>query len=317
MERFSPLRYGVDDLTLGFDMRGSGSVARLNEIPGLPTMRGKMLGEKTSWGQWAHWFGRSAAFWKQDTSRLYVQAKLVPEGELCPPDDVRTAVNQLMERMAIVGVMSCEPPWVTRIDVAVDASCTPADGKLLLDALEAARLPNGWRTTSTGTPRSTVYFRGARSEKILARAYCRNLKMRRGEPFALIRLEASQRYAPKQLLLDNAGSGAYLGGLWMSRFGGLASRIVRLPAETQAVELGLRVGKGELRPSQAERLHLFLTLERLGVGLECYPRPIYAARRREAAKLGYGANDAPAALEVELGELLQPYRNAVALDAAA
>jgi hypothetical protein len=119
------------------------------------------------------------------------------------------------------------------------------------------------------------------------------------------------------LLLDEAGSAAYLGGLWMSRFGALASRIVRLPVETQAMELGLRVGKGELRPSQAERLHLFLTLERLGLGLECYPRPIYAARRREAAKLGYGANDVSAGLEVELGELLQPYRDVVGLDRAA
>jgi hypothetical protein len=134
----------VDDLTLGLDMTGSGSVARLNELPGLPTMRGKMLGERTSWGQWAHWFGRSAAFWKQDTSRLYVQAKLAPEGELCPPDEVRKATDQLMERMAILGVTSWERPWVTRVDVAVDASCAPADGKLLLDALEAARLPNGW-----------------------------------------------------------------------------------------------------------------------------------------------------------------------------
>lgn len=317
MERFSPLRYGVDDLTLGFDMTGSGSVARLNELPGLPTMRGKMLGERTSWGKWAHWFGRSAAFWKQDTSRLYVQAKLAPEGELCATDGVHQAVDQLMERMAILGVTSWEPPWVTRIDVAVDASCAPADGKLLLDALEAARLPNGWLTTSTGTPRSTVYFRAARSEKILARAYCRNLKLRPGKPFALIRLEASQRYAPKFMPLDEAASGTYLGGLWLSRFGGLASRIVRLPVETQAMELGLRVARGELRPSQAERLHLFLSLERLGLGLECYSRPIHAARRREAAKLGYGANDASAALEVELGDLLQPYRDAVGLDLAA
>ena len=222
-----------------------------------------------------------------------------------------------MERMAILGVTSWEPPWVTRVDVAIDASCAPADGKLLLDALEAARLPNGWRTTSAGTPRSTVYFRAARSEKIVARAYCRNLKLRRDEPFALIRLEASQRYAPKQLLLNEAGSADYLGALWMSRFGKLSSRIVRLPAETQAMQLGLRVSQGELRPSQAERLHLFLTLERLGLGLECYPRSIYAARKREAAKLGYGANDVSVGLEVELGDLLRPYRDAVGLDVIA
>jgi hypothetical protein len=36
-------------------------------------------------GKWAHLLGRSVARWKSDTKRLYVQAKVAPEGELCPP----------------------------------------------------------------------------------------------------------------------------------------------------------------------------------------------------------------------------------------
>lgn len=316
-ERFAPVQYGVDDITLGFDMTGSGSVAKLNELPGVSTMRGKMLGERTSWGKWAHWFGRSAAFWKPETSRLYVQAKLAPKEQLCPPDEVGAEVERLMGRMAILGVTSYEPPWVTRVDVAVDAACDPADGRLLLDALEAARLPNGWRTTTAGMPRSTVYFRAARSERVLARAYDRNLKLRRGEPFGLIRLEVEQRYAPKDVLLEAALSGEFLAQLWQSRFGGLSSRVVRLPAEVQALELGRRVARGELRHAQAERLHLFLALERLGIGAECFSRAIHAARRREAAKLGYSGSEAVATVEIELGELLRPYRDAVGLNLAA
>ena len=78
---FSVLRYGVDDMTLGFEMNGMrSSVARLEELPGVQTARGKMLGHRTRWGQWAHHLGRSAAFWKPETKRLYVQAKLAPEG---------------------------------------------------------------------------------------------------------------------------------------------------------------------------------------------------------------------------------------------
>lgn len=315
---FSPIQYGVDDLSLGFEMNGlRSSVARLEELPGAETPRGKLLGHRTSWGQWAHFLGRSAALWKADTKRLYVQAKLAPGGELCAPGDFKAASERLIEHMENVGLASWDSPWVTRIDVAVDASCEPAEGKLLLDALEAARLPNGWRTTSAGTPRSTVYFRAARSENVVGRAYCRNLKLRRGEPFGLIRLEAQQRWGPKDQSLTAVASPAFLGHLWRSRFGELASRVVRLPVEVQALELGRRMAGGELRHGEAERLHLFLSLERLGIAAECYPRPIYAARRREATRLGYGPNEASGALEVELGDLLRPYREAVALHLAA
>lgn len=91
-------------------------------------------------------------------------------------------MNELRERMAAVGVVSYEAPWVTRVDVAVDARCRPEDGKLLLEALEAVRPPNGWRTRGVGTPRSTVYFMARGSEKVEAQSYCRNLKTKQGEP---------------------------------------------------------------------------------------------------------------------------------------
>src|SRR6266581_6599742 len=190
VDRFDAVAYGVDDLTLGFDMEGSPSVRDLDARPGSQTRRGKMLGEPTSWGRWAHLLGRSVSFWKADTKRLYVQAKLGDEGELCPPRDIAERTQALVERMGVVGLVSYERPWVTRVDVAVDAECESADGKLLLDALEAVRLPNGWRTTSTGNPRSTVYFRARATEHVHARAYCRNLKTKNGEAFGRIRLEA-------------------------------------------------------------------------------------------------------------------------------
>jgi hypothetical protein len=67
--------------------------------------------------------------------------------------------------MAAIGIASYEQPWVTCLDVAVDGRCEPAAGKLLLDALEAVRPPNGWRTRAIGTPRSTVYFLARGSER--------------------------------------------------------------------------------------------------------------------------------------------------------
>ncbi len=315
---FSVVRYGVDDMTLGFDLSGLRSTAALlEEMPGAARVSGKMLGYRTQWGSWAHPLGRSVAIWKPETKRLYVQAKLVAEGALCRPEDVAGAVKRLVGELESIGVASWDDPWVTRLDVAVDATCEPAEGKLLLDALEAARPPRGWRVTTAGTPRSTVYFRAARSERVMGRAYCRNLRLRRGQPFGQIRLEAQQRWGPRETSLATATSPPFLAHLWRSRYGGLSAHVTRVPDDVQALELAMKMKSGELRHGEAERLHFFLCLERQGVAVECYRPAVYAARRREAAKLGYAANDGKPVLEVYLSDLLRPYTEAVDLGRAA
>jgi hypothetical protein len=310
--QFEIIGYGVDDVTFGFDMTGSRSLTRLNETPGLTMRRGKMLGDQASWGQFVHLLGRSVAFWKADTLRLYVQAKLTPDGSLCSPESLGQAHGALLERMAWVGLVSYEPAWVTRLDVAVDGRCRPADGKLLLDALEAVRMPNGWRTRSVGVPRSTVYFSARASEHVKARAYCRNLKLKRGEPFGLIRLEAEERFAPRMCPVEQLEDPSFAAKIWGSRFGNLGGTVMRLRREVQTVEIAARVGRGELDYKQGERLSMFLDLERLGLAKSYYPKSVYAARRREAKKLGYSIVDTGSEpLEVELGELLQPYADAI------
>jgi hypothetical protein len=309
---FVPVAYGIDDVTLGFDMTGSRSLARLQEMPGLPTQRGKMLGDRASWGKFAHLLGRSVAFWKADTSRLYVQAKFVPEGQLCAPADFSAQVDALRDRMAVVGLVSHQIPWVTRLDVAVDAQCLAVDGKLLLDGLESVRPPNGWRTSGVGVPRSTVYFRARATEKVYAGAYCRNLKTKTGVAFELIRLEAEARFDPRACPIDQAMEPSFAAEIWKSRYGNLASRVTRLAREVQAVEIAERVKRGELTYAQGERLAMSLDLERLGLARTYYPKTVHAARRREAAMLGYGSSELGASpLEVDLADLLRPYVQAV------
>jgi hypothetical protein len=309
---FVPVAYGVDDVTLGFDMEGSGAIERLNAMPGTQTRRGKMLGEAVSWGRWSHLLGRSVAFWKADTQRLYVQAKLADEGELCCPVDFASRVEALARRMAVVGMVSYVAPWVTRLDVAVDADCDPADGKLLLDALEASRLPHGWRTSSSGVPRSTVYFRARGTEKVYARAYCRNLKTKSGEAYGRIRLEAEQRFEPMVCSLEQAKHPEFAANVWKGRYENLATTVTRLAREVQTVEIAKRVAEGELTYAQGERIGTFLDVERLGLGRRYYPKSVYAARKREASKLGYSANEAGTeGFDVDLAALLEPYLRTV------
>jgi hypothetical protein len=315
---FVPVAYGIDDLTLGFDMEGSGAIERLNALPGSQTRRGKMLGEPVSWGRWSHLLGRSVAFWKSDTNRLYVQAKLAAEGELCPPASLGAEIAALTQRMAVLGLVSYAAPWITRLDVAVDADCHPAEGKLLLDALEATRLPNGWRTTSSGIPRSTVYFRARGTEKVYARAYCRNLKTKTGEPFGRIRLEVEERFDPNACPVERVSDPDFPGEIWRRRYAAVSSTVTRLAREVQTVEIADHVQTGELTYAQGERLSMFLDLERLGVAQLYYPMSVYAARKREARKLGYATSDTGAeSLTVELAGLLRPYLDAVEAGRAA
>jgi hypothetical protein len=310
--RFEIVACGVDDVTIGFDMAGSRSIGRLNEMSGLMSRRGKMLGDRASWGAFAHLLGRSVSFWRQETHRLYVQAKLGEEGRLCPLSRLREAVTGLLQRMAIVGLVSYEPPWVTRLDVAVDGRCSPADGKLLLDALEACRLPNGWRTHSVGVPRSTVYFRARASEDVKARAYCRNLKTRTGEAFGLIRLEAEQRYEPTEVELDEVIRSPFPSLMWLSRYGSLGGEITRLGREVQTAVLAERVSAGGLTYAQGERLGTYLELERLGLLESYYPPSVLGSRRREARAKGLAANEnGSEPLSVDVGDLIGPYRHAL------
>jgi hypothetical protein len=307
--RFQPVAYGVDDMTLGFDMEGSRSVPLLNARSGVESRRGKMLGDRASWGAWSHLLGRSASFWKSDTKRFYVQAKLGREGGLCEPAAIRAEIDVLVEHMAAIGIISYHDPWVTRIDVAVDARCQPSDGKLLLDALDLVRLPNGWRTRSVGVPRSTVYFSARASDRVYARAYCRNLKLRAGEAFGLIRLEAEHRFAPRACELKKATDPQFVSSLWLQRYGGLSAKIRRIEREVQTVKIFENVADGELTAQQGERLAMFLDLERLGLAKAYYAPPLYASRRREALELGYASNDVGlTSLDVDLAELLDPYR---------
>jgi hypothetical protein len=181
-----------------------------------------------------------------------------------------------------------------------------------------SRLPQGWRTTSSGVPRSTVYFRSRGTEKVYARAYCRNLKTKSGEAYGRIRLEADQRFEPKACPFELAGDPAFAATVWKGRYGNLAARVIRLAREVQTVEIAERVKRGKLKYAEGERLAAFLDLERLGLARNYYPKSVYSARRREAAKLGYSANDpATQALDADLSELLAPYLRTVEAGSAA
>lgn len=270
-----------------------------------------MLGSTVSWGKWEPLIAGMATFWKADTKRVYLQAKLAPEGFLCPPELISGQVEALLERLAFIGIASWEPPWVTRLDVAVDGRCRPEDGRTLLDALASCRPPHGWRISEEGFPRSTVYFRAREGNDVKARAYCRNLRTKRGEPFGLIRLEAEQRFGPRELPLEYVQNPTFPRLLWEGRFARLANRITRLGRERQALASVAKVVAGDLSYAQAERMSMFLDVERLGLAPSFYPKAVHAARRREAARIGLASNEGGRPeVEYDLSQMMAPYQDA-------
>jgi hypothetical protein len=214
--------------------------------------------------------------------------------------------------MAVVGVESFEEPFVTRADVTVDVDCEPVDGKMLLDALEAVRLPRGMRVESAGKPRSTVYFKPRESRDVLARAYCKNLERKDGAPFAWIRLESVHRFRPGEWPLRYLFSGNVAAAmLWESRYGttNVKGRYTRLEREAQVVTLSQRMRLGEISLAQFERMNAFLDAERLGIARQVYNDRQYAERRREAQKLGLSTNDVgEEPVDFDLDDLLAPIR---------
>jgi hypothetical protein len=272
----------------------------------------KRLGWEASWGRFENLLGRSYATFKSDTNRLYIQWKPADEGELLRPAQFEDQFRDLERRLAIVGLETWERVWVTRMDVSVDLLCAPEDGKALLDALAAVRLPRGLRVTVDGQPRSTVYFRPRASDDVLARAYCRNLKTRTGPPFGKIRLEAVQRFKPKEWWVEVCfeGDGA-AAVIWEARYGKeqVDGRVTRLRREEQVLGLAQRVRSGEMTTMQFERMAGFLDAERLGIAREIYSDRLYSERRREARELGLSVNDlGEDPIDLDLGELLASAR---------
>ena len=199
---------------------------------------------------------------------------------------------------------------MTRMDVAVDAECRPADGKLLLDALEAAPLPQGWRTSSVGSPAPLCTSRQGRASM----CWPARIAATQDEAGRAVRTDPSRgRTALRPSSCDARASGRRAIPRRSGRRGTAisTSRVTRLAREVQTVEIG-GVKRGELSYSQGERLAMFFDLERLGLARMYYPKSAYADRRRLASKLGYGMNDSGVGpIEVELGDLLSPYVAAV------
>ena len=297
---------GIDDITLGFEMEGSrhiGEVLKLAE-GGRPTRYGQVrLGHEESFGKFRDLVPRQYTTWSPRGRRVYVQAKLAPEGVLTPLDELEQRVASLLERMALFGIVSYEEPFVTRLDVTVDGRFSdPAEGKAFLDSLLGIRLTGRMAARPYGVPMTTVYHQ-LPSGKVQARSYCRSTRTGEGVPFTVIRLERQKQWSPRERLLRTLTPAA-VKQLWDDHY----LSLIPLTGETgvvdedgMALRLARLVDEGEISVGAAERVFLFSKLDRLGLSKVIYPERRFAERRREARKLGLRlveASLAPVILDV-------------------
>ena len=274
-------------------------IARLMGITSLGslTQPGRTLfASKDRFGKWDHFLGPRhvmLAYVVQpkgnEIRRLEVQAHLGPDGEddLCSPSMFEQRYNDLASRMGLFGVLPSEEPRVVRVDVAVDVRYEDGqEGWATLEALRFARWPKGWYAEWQGPPPyTTVAVKSGR--KTVARAYCRNSKLRNGgQRWGKLRFEREHRFdwataRPVGELASESAAEVY----WGSAFGrGRASgRVMRMPREVEAMKLIDRVALGEITTIQYEQLSAFLTAERLGLVEKAYSRETARRRRTSSA----------------------------------
>jgi hypothetical protein len=160
-----------------------------------------------------------------DTRRLYVHPRLCLEGSLLPVGRASHGLQAVLERLALVGIRSFEPPFLTRVDVACDLSFhQELEALTLLRALYAAMKPHGWKTGVHGQPPETVYINSRSGRDKLARAYDKGRESGRWSPYRVIRLEAVQRFKPSDRVSAETAFQApsYLRLVWKQRFLSLA-----------------------------------------------------------------------------------------------
>ena len=310
-------------------------VGRLMRLPahGSLSQPGRTLfATRDRFGKWDHLLGPrhvTVAYVvqpkkHQEIRRLEVQAHLGPDGEddLCAVEDFGARYLDLTRRMALIGVLPSEEPRVVRVDVAVDVQYDdPQDGWQVLEALRFARWPRGWFAEWQGAPPfTTVAVKSGM--KTVARAYCRNTKVRNGrERWGKIRFEREHRFdwasaRPVEELENEQAAEVYWGSVF--GVGRAAGRVTRLRMEAEAMKLIERVVLGELSTVQFEQLLAFLTAERLGLVEKAYSRETARRRRELARRLGIAAGEADGdEVDVSLDEVLRVPRAAWDLDRAA
>jgi hypothetical protein len=327
--RASVVGAGWHDVCLRWDISTPQRVvSRLEKLPGQGSLSQpgkKLYAERDRFGKWQHLLGPKHVLLSYTVDspshglirRLELQAHLGDDGEddLCPTSEFANRWRRLEQFMAMIGVLPPEEPSYVRVDPAVDVAFEdPQDGQRVLEGLRHARWPYGWHAEFQGPPPyTTVAIKKA--TKTIARAYCRNTKMRNGRPrWGKIRFEREQRFEWKDRRpvaeLERTEAAAMF---WGSAFGhGAASgNVTRVPREVQTVKLIERVQLNEITTAQYEQLTGFLDAERLGISDRIY-RPETARRRRALAKsLGIGVSDAEVEpMDVALDDLLDVPRSA-------
>lgn len=314
--------------SLGASRRPQRVVARLEELPGQGTLKQpgkKLFAERDRFGKWQHVLGPRhvlIAYTVDSPShglirRLELQAHLGDEGEddLCPTREFAARWGRLEKFMAMVGVLPVEEPGYVRVDPAVDvAYADPRDGQLVLEALRYARWPYGWYAEWQGPPPYTTVAIKSKT-KIVGRVYCRNTKLRNGNPrWGKLRFEREQRFEwrdrrPLSELAQEVTASTFWGSVF--GYGTASGKVTRIEREAQTVKLIERVRLGEISTREFEQLTGFLDAERLGLTERVYNPETARRRRALARKIGVSATDAHSEpLDVSLDELLAVPRSA-------
>lgn len=282
-----------------------------------------LFARRDRFGKWEHYLGDQDVMvgWVSDTKmgtvrRLEVQAHLGSEGEndLCPVAEFADRYEGLLRRMAMRGVLPSEDPRVVRVDVAVDVQYPdPQEGRSVLEALRYARWPRAWYAEFQGPPPyTTVAVKSGK--KTVARAYCRNSKLRNGgERWGKLRFEREHRFdwANGRPAGELASPGA-AAQVWWSVFGTGSSsgRVVRLPQAVEAARLIDWVELGELTSAQYEQVLGFMSAERLGLIGRAYSKETAQRRRALARRLGLSPLGTDVSeLEISLDDLMRVPRS--------
>jgi hypothetical protein len=181
------------------------------------------------------------------------------------------------------------PVEVGRVDLATSRRFVARYGRAFLAGLSAVELPR-CETTRRGTPVHSVWWTGARSAAVKARAYCESFKVRGREPFERVRLEVQLRMRGcRRVEVDAVCDPEWRAAVFRRRLepvlrqtSGL--RCVTLPVLARALADEVRYGLRDVR--EAERLAGALVLLHSGAGCG-YPRRTYYRRRAELRAAGY------------------------------
>lgn len=240
---------------------------------------------------------------------IWIEGHAGSKDRLAHDAELPQKADRLRESLAELGIHTCGPARVSRLDTAVTQKfAEPLEGCAVLQGLALLNVPR-CKPLVIGRPPETVGLININGKRTLARSYDWGLHRKTCQRGTIVRMEAQDRFSRKQQSSAEDVAPGFAKEQFRKRFvpvwqAAKGMTVAGYPVLLRTMEARLR--RGEMNSRQCERMAGYLVMEMAGVAGSVYPRSSFYRRRAELRDLGFVlADDLMEPVSVDISAVLE------------